>query len=134
MSNLFTHLTFIVSDLDNSINFYKTVCELDVIRDRRKEGDVTVWIGPKPPGGELPGYVFVLLEGKVTDKINHTSFQCPTEEKFEEKVAQCRELGIIVSGPDYSGKGTSLGCLFMTEDPDGHRVEFTLGQPIKGVK
>ena len=49
-----THITITVSDLDRSIEFYRSTCGLEVVRDRRLEGGGTVWMGYPPGDGELP--------------------------------------------------------------------------------
>jgi catechol 2,3-dioxygenase-like lactoylglutathione lyase family enzyme len=75
MSVHFTHVTFTVSNFERSIAFYRDVCELKVVRDRRLEGGSTVWLGPQATAGEIPPFVFVIEEGDVTSRLDHLAFQ-----------------------------------------------------------
>jgi catechol 2,3-dioxygenase-like lactoylglutathione lyase family enzyme len=120
-----------VSDLDRSVEFYRTACGLTVVRDRRLEGSSTVWMGYEPPAGELPEYVLVLMPGEVTDRLDHFGFQCDTREEVDAIASEGERLGILVHPPTDSGG--SVGYWTMLHDPDGHTVEFTFGQPIRGL-
>ncbi len=131
MATRFTHVTFTVSDFERSIAFYRDVCGMVVVRDRRGEGGGTVWLGPSAAASELPPYVFVIEEGEVTDRLDHLAFQCDTREEFEEKAGLGARLGIVAHGPTHAGG--SVGSFVILHDPDGHGVEFTHGQPIRGV-
>lgn len=132
MAAIFTHITFTVSDFDRSIAFYKNVCEMDVVRDRRGEGGSTVWLGPKSNSNALPPFVFVIEQGEVKDRLDHLAFQCDTREEVAEKAAMGAKMGALHEGPiDHGG---SVGYYALLRDPDGHLVEFTHGQPIAGVR
>ena len=127
----FTHITFTVSNFERAIAFYRDVCELDVVRDRRKEGGSTVWLGPRGADANAPAYVFVIEEGAVTNRLDHLAFQCDTRAEVDAKA----ELGRVMHALHYGPKdaGGSVGYFVMLRDPDGHIVEFTHGQPIRGV-
>ncbi len=121
-----------VSSMERSIEFYETVCGLSVVRDRRREeGGGTVWLGYKPQAGEDPTFVLVLMEGEVTDRLDHFGFQCDSREKVEEIAREAQRRGRLVHAPTDSGG--SVGYWTVINDPDGHKVEFTFGQPIKGL-
>jgi catechol 2,3-dioxygenase-like lactoylglutathione lyase family enzyme len=126
-----THITIRVSDLDRSIDFYRSACGLSVVRDRRLEGGSTVWLGYEPAEGELPVYVLVLVEGEVTDRLDHFGFQCDTREEVDAIAREGERLGILAHPPTDAG-GT-VGYFAMLRDPDGHTVEFTYGQPLRGL-
>ena len=126
-----THITITVSDLDRSVDFYRSVCGLDVVRDRRLEGGGTVWLGYEPPEGQHPEYVLVLMHGEVTDRLDHFGFQCDAREEIDAIAREAEALGILVRPPTDSGG--SVGYWTMLRDPDGHTVEFTFGQPIRGL-
>ena len=131
MATHFTHVTFTVSNFERSIAFYREVCELDVVRDRRSEGGSTVWLGPRDADKSNPPFVFVLEEGEVTDRLDHLAFQCDTREELEAKAALGQTLNALHKKPH--DVGGSVGYYTMLRDPDGHIVEFTHGQPIKGL-
>src|SRR5262249_1200370 len=46
MAIRWTHITITVSNIERSIAFYTSFCKLSVLRDRRREGGGTVWLGP----------------------------------------------------------------------------------------
>jgi catechol 2,3-dioxygenase-like lactoylglutathione lyase family enzyme len=126
-----THIAITVSDLDRSIDFYRSACGLEVVRDRRLEGGSTVWMGYERGAGELPDYVLVLLLGEVTSRLDHFGFQCDTREEVDAIARVGQRRGILAHPPTDAG-GT-VGYFAMLSDPDGHTVEFTFGQPIRGL-
>lgn len=126
-----THITITVSEMERSIQFYRTVCGLEVVRDRRREGGGTVWLGYEPEEGEDPAFVLVLMQGEVTDRLDHFGFQCDSRGEVDRVSEDARALGILVSAPKDSGG--SVGYWTIIRDPDGHMVEFTFGQPLKGL-
>ena len=131
MPKHWTHITITVSNIDRSIEFYTSLCDLHVVRDRRLEGGGTVWLGPETAAGAKPVFLLVLGQGEVTSRIDHLGFQCELREQIDEIAKKGRELGILVEPPtDYGGV---VGYFTMISDPDGHVVEFTYGQPIQGL-
>ena len=131
MAAHFTHVTFTVSNFDRSIAFYRDVCEMEVVRDRRSEGGSTVWIGPRGADKANPLFVFVMEEGEVMYRLDHLAFQCDTREEIEAKAILGKGLNALHLEP--RDVGGSVGYYTMLRDPDGHIVEFTYGQPIKGI-
>jgi catechol 2,3-dioxygenase-like lactoylglutathione lyase family enzyme len=126
-----THITITVSDIERSIGFYTSFCGLTVLRDRRREGGGTVWIGPAPLPGKNPTFLLVIAKGEVTSFMDHLGFQCDLREQVDEIAERGRQMGILVEPPTEAGG--SVGYFTMLRDPDGHRVEFTHGQPIEGL-
>jgi lactoylglutathione lyase len=131
MAARWTHVTITVSDLDRSIDFYRSVCGLEVVRDRRAEGASTAWMGYAPAPGRDPEFVLVLLPGEVTDRLDHFGFQCDTRDEVDAVAREGERLDILVRPPTDSGG--SVGYWTMVRDPDGHTVEFTFGQPLGGL-
>jgi len=126
-----THFTLPVSDLDGSVRFFTDICGLSVVRDRRLEGGRTVWLGPPPPKGEDPEFVVVISRGEVREPLDHFGFQCERREEVTAIAARARDDGTLVEGPtDYGG---SVGYFVIVREPSGHLVEFTHGQPLKGL-
>lgn len=126
-----THLTLPVTDLEGSIRFFTEVCGLSVVRDRRLEGGGTVWLGPPPPEGQDPEFVVVIGRGEVREPLDHFGFQCERREDVTVLAERARADGTLVEGPtDYGG---SVGYFAVVREPSGHLVEFTHGQPLKGL-
>ena len=126
-----THVTLQVSDLDRSVAFYTGTCGLTVVRDRRREGSTTVWLGAKPADGRLPAFVLVLEPREVTNRIDHLGFQCERREDVDRIASEARAAGRLEKGPKDSGGTVGYWCVL--RDPDGHGVEFTHGQPLAGL-
>ena len=131
MAVRWTHVTITVADLDRSVEFYSRMCGLSVVRDRRAEGGSTVWMGVEPRDREDPTYVLVLYRGEVTSRMEHLGFQCDAREEVDRVAREGERAGTLVHPPTDSGG--SVGYWTMVRDPDGHAVEFTHGQPIKGL-
>jgi catechol 2,3-dioxygenase-like lactoylglutathione lyase family enzyme len=125
-----THVVLKVADLERSISFYRRFCELEVVRDGRPRGH-TVWLAParRPPGP--PQYVLVLYQTAIDCRVDHLGFQCETREDVDRIAAAGERLGILAE-PPFDGGG-DIGYVTMLRDPDGHRVEFTFGQPLAGL-
>jgi catechol 2,3-dioxygenase-like lactoylglutathione lyase family enzyme len=131
MATRWTHITITVSNIERSIEFYSSFCGLSVVRDRRREGAGTVWLGPEPPAGQNPTFVLVIGKGEVTSHLDHLGFQCDVREQVDQIAERGRQLGILVEPP--TDVGGSVGYFTMVRDPDGHLVEFTNGQPLEGL-
>ena len=63
--------------------------------------------------------------------MDHLGFQCDAREEVDRIAERGRGLGILVEPPTDSGG--SVGYWALVRDPDGHLVEFTHGQPIRGL-
>ena len=126
-----THFTLPVSDLVASVRFFTEECGLSVVRDRRIEGGTTVWLGPQPADGSDPEFVLVAVQGEVKEPLDHFGFQCDNRDEVTTIADRARERGTLVEGPtDYGG---SVGYFVVVREPSGHLVEFTHGQPIRGL-
>ena len=131
MTIRWTHITITVSNIERSIEFYKSFCGLTVVRDRRLEGGGTVWLGPDTLPGKRPVFLLVIGAGEVTSRMDHLGFQCDLREQVDEMAARGRQSGILVHPP--TDLGGTVGYFTILSDPDGHLVEFTHGQPIEGL-
>jgi catechol 2,3-dioxygenase-like lactoylglutathione lyase family enzyme len=131
MNPKFTHVTFVVSDVERTIAFYAEFFGLTVVRDRRKAGGSTVWLGPATPEGASPPWVFVIEKGEVTNRLDHLGFQCASRAEVDALAAKAAAQGVLASPPKDSGGAVGYWALF--RDPDGNLVEATFGQPIAGV-
>ena len=131
MAPRWTHITIRVSNIERSIDFYTSFCGLSVVRDRRREGGGTVWLGPEAAPDKHPTFLLVIGQGEVTSLMDHLGFQCALREQVDQVAERGRQLGILVEPP--TDVGGSVGYFTMLRDPDGHLVEFTHGQPIEGL-
>ena len=131
MAPRWTHITINVSDLERSIPFYTSLCGLSIVRDRRPEGRHNVWLGPTTPAGENPVFVLVLIQTEVKARLDHFGFQCESRAEVDRIAERARKQEILVEPPQDIGG--VVGYFTMVHDPDGHLIEFTAGQPLKGL-
>ncbi len=125
-----THITINVSHIDRSVDFYTSLCGLTIVRDRRLEGRHNVWLGPPTPFGEDPAFVLVMVQDEVTARLDHFGFQCDSREEVDRIAERARRQNILIEPP--TDVGGVVGYFAMVRDPDGHLIEFTFGQPLKG--
>jgi len=126
-----THITINCSNLERSVDFYTSVCGLTIVRDRRLEGRHNVWLGPPTRSDEDPLFVLVIVQEEVKSRLDHFGFQCDSREEVDRIAELARQQNILVEPPvDIGGV---VGYFTMVRDPDGHLVEFTYGQPLKGL-
>jgi lactoylglutathione lyase len=126
-----THITINVSDLERSIQFYTSLCGLSIARDRRPEGRHNVWLGAETEPGQDPIFVLVLIEDEVKMRLDHFGFQCESRAEVDRIAQLARDQDILVEAPQEIGG--VVGYFTMVRDPDGHLVEFTAGQPLRGL-
>ena len=126
-----THITINCSDIDRSVRFYTSFCGLTIVRDRRIEGRHNVWLGPATKPGEDPMFVLVIVQSEVTARLDHFGFQCDSRAEVNRIAELARQQNILVDPP--TDIGGVVGYFTTVRDPDGHVVEFTYGQPLKGL-
>ena len=126
-----THITINCSNLERSIDFYINLCGLTLVRDRRLEGRHNVWLGPPTKSGEDPLFALVIVQDEIKFRLDHFGFQCDSREEVDRIAELAREQNILVEPP--TDLGGIVGYFTMIRDPDGHLVEFTFGQPLKGL-
>ena len=76
-------------------------------------------------------FVLVIVQSEVTARLDHFGFQCESREEVDRIAALAREQNILVELP--TDIGGVVGYFTPVRDPDGHVVEFTFGQPLKGL-
>jgi catechol 2,3-dioxygenase-like lactoylglutathione lyase family enzyme len=129
---VWTHITIQVSDVDRSIAFYSAWCGLTVVRDRRIAGGNTVWLGADTNSDEKRDLLLVLDPEPVTERMRHFGFQLPTLKDLKAYEQLAISEGILTA--PITHLGGVLGDYIMITDPDGHDIEFTVGQPIRGLQ
>ena len=131
MPTRWTHITINCSDLDASVDFYTSLCGLTIVRDRRLEGRHNVWLGPATEAGVDPVFVLVIVQDEVKARLDHFGFQCDSRTEVDRIAEAARRQGTLIHSPIDAGG--VVGYFAMVRDPDGHIVEFTFGQPLKGL-
>jgi catechol 2,3-dioxygenase-like lactoylglutathione lyase family enzyme len=126
-----THITINVSDIDRSVDFYTGICGLSIVRDRRIEGRHNVWLGPAIAAGENPAFVLVMVQDAVKAHLDHFGFQCDSREEVDSIANLARSQNLLIDPP--TDIGGVVGYFTTIRDPDGHLIEFTFGQPLKGL-
>jgi catechol 2,3-dioxygenase-like lactoylglutathione lyase family enzyme len=126
-----THITINVSEIGRSVDFYQKICGLTIVRDRRKEGRHNVWLGPPVADGEDPAFVLVMVQDEVKVRIDHFGFQCDSRAEVDQIAEVARTQNFLVEPP--TEVGGVVGYFTTIRDPDGHLLEFTFGQPLKGL-
>src|ERR1044072_1307557 len=99
MTARWTHITITVSNIERSIAFYSSFCNLSVLRDRRTGGGGTVWLGPQTPQEKNPTFVLVNGEGEVTSRMDHLGFQCAERNHVDDIAKSGRKLEILELEP-----------------------------------
>lgn len=126
-----THITINTTNIDASVDFYTSLCGLSIVRDRRLEGRHNVWLGPRTNPDEDPIFVLVIVQDEVKFRLDHFGFQCDTREEIDRLAEIAKQKDILVQPPiDVGGV---VGYFTTIRDPDGHLIEFTFGQPLKGL-
>jgi catechol 2,3-dioxygenase-like lactoylglutathione lyase family enzyme len=126
-----THITINCGNLERSVDFYTSVCGLTIVRDRRLEGRHNVWLGPPTKPDEDPLFVLVIVQEEVKSRLDHFGFQCDSRAEVDRIAELARQQDTLVEPP--TDVGGVVGYFAMVCDPDGHLVEFTCGQPLKGL-
>lgn len=87
--------------------------------------------GNAPPSGGVAPFVLVLYQAPVDFRLDDLGFQCDARAEIDRIAAEAARLGILAEPPQDCGG--DIGYVTMVRDPDGHRVEFTHGQPLAGL-
>jgi catechol 2,3-dioxygenase-like lactoylglutathione lyase family enzyme len=130
MKLAFTHCALHVTDLDRSIEFYRSYCGLEPVEEHGKGAGRTVWLAM--PGAEN-NFVLVLLGGGAPhaqdeSDMTHYGFGVPARADVDRIAERAREEGCLHWEPrDYA---PPTGYLCAVKDPSGHTIEFSHGQPL----
>lgn len=130
MTPSFTHCALHVRDLDKSIDFYRSYCGLEIVKEHGEGESRVVWLASP---GEKENFVLVLLGGgpeRAQDKedMTHYGFGVATREDVDKIAERARKDGILHWEPrDYA---PPTGYLCGVKDPTGYIVEFSYGQPL----
>lgn len=127
----FTHVAFVVRDLDKSIDFYHRYAGMDVVH--RREPDVpearkVAWLSDR-----TRPFALVLVQADVvTDtplgNFGHLGVACASIEEIDQKVDMARSEGVLRKEPVQAGD--PVGYFVFFADPDGNTLELSYGQRV----
>jgi catechol 2,3-dioxygenase-like lactoylglutathione lyase family enzyme len=130
MKPAFAHCALHVHDLDRSVEFYRSYCGLQVVKQHGEGVGRVAWLASP---GEEDHFVLVLLGGGPMRKqdqedMTHYGFGVASREEVEEIAARAKADGCLHWEPrDYA---PPTGYLCGVKDPTGYVVEFSYGQPL----
>ncbi|MEN4647037.1 VOC family protein [Pantoea agglomerans] len=127
----FTHVAFVVRELDKSIAFYERYAGMSVVHQR--EPDVpdarkVAWLSD-----HTRPFALVLVQAdKVTDTplghFGHLGVACADREEIDSKTDMARAEGVLRKEPEDAGE--PVGYYVFFADPDGNTLELSYGQQV----
>jgi len=124
-----THIALPVANIENSIKFYATYAEMQIVHrriDQESEAEV-VWLSDR-----TRPFVIVLIQTKsvqpVLSPFAHLGVGCRSREAMDALCAIARQEGVLIQEPKDSGY--PIGYWTFLRDPDGHTLELSYGQEI----
>lgn len=130
MQSNFTHIALLVSNVDNTTDFYIKYCGLKVMERRLNPntGYRVVWLGK-----DLK-FVLVAFESEkkpvqsIIKPLSHLGFSLALKEQVDEIAKRAEKEGILNYGPVYIDQHIGYICEIL--DPDKNSVEFSYGQKL----
>lgn len=130
MNPKFTHVAFLVSDVDKTADFFNSYCNLKTLHKRTdpKTGLQVVWIGI-----DL-NFVIVAFEGEKSPiqsevkPLSHLGFSLDSKEEVDKIADKAKSEGILNYGPIFFDPVVGYICEIL--DPDGNSIEFSYGQEL----
>lgn len=127
----FTHVAFVVRNLDKSIDFYHRYAGMDVVRKREPdvpEARKVAWLSDR-----TRPFALVLVQADVvTDtplgNFGHLGVACASIEEIDQKVEMARSEGVLRKEPVQAGD--PVGYFVFFADPDGNTLELSYGQRV----
>lgn len=127
----FTHVAFVVRDLEKSIDFYSHYAGMEVVH--RREPDLpdarkVAWLSDHT----RPFALVLVQSDNVTDtplgNFGHLGVACASREEIDEKTQIARAQGILRREPIDAGE--PVGYYVFFADPDGNTLELSYGQRV----
>ncbi|EMN1411104.1 VOC family protein [Enterobacter chuandaensis] len=127
----FTHVAFMVRDLEKSVAFYRRYAGMEVIHSREPDlPDVrkVAWLTDHT----RPFALVLVQSDNVTDTplghFGHLGIACATREEIDRKTAMAIEEGALRKAPE--DLGDPVGYYVFFADPDGNTLELSYGQRV----
>ncbi|MBE9224697.1 VOC family protein [Phormidium sp. LEGE 05292] len=124
-----THIALPVSNIEQSIEFYSTYAQMQVVHRRidANAGVAVAWLSDN-----TRPFVIVLIQTQSVQPIlspfAHLGVGCKSREAMDVLCNKARQEGILVEEPKDSGY--PVGYWAFLRDPDGHTLELSYGQEI----
>ena len=124
-----THVALPVTDIDASIDFYRSYADMEVVHRRHDDDTATtvVWLSDR-----TRPFVIVLIEQAAVSHalggFAHLGVGCASRADVDDRCARARAEGRDVFGPTDSG--SPVGYWAIIADPDGHNLELSHGQEV----
>lgn len=127
----FTHVAFMVRDLEKSLAFYRRYAGMDVIHSREPDlptARKVAWLTD-----HTRTFALVLVQADtVTDTplghFGHLGIACATREEIDRKTAMAAKEGVLRKAPE--DLGDPVGYYVFFADPDGNTLELSYGQRV----
>lgn len=127
----FTHVAFVVRDLEKSSDFYSRYAGMDVVHSRVPdvaEARKVAWLSDR-----TRPFALVLVQADVvTDtplgNFGHLGVACASIEEIDKKVEMARSEGVLRKEPVQAGD--PVGYFVFFADPDGNTLELSYGQRV----
>ncbi|MCK7080562.1 VOC family protein [Enterobacter bugandensis] len=127
----FTHVAFMVRDLEKSLAFYRRYAGMDVIHSREPDlptARKVAWLTD-----HTRPFALVLVQADtVTDTplghFGHLGIACATREEIDRKTAMAAKEGVLRKAPEDLGDPVGYYAFFT--DPDGNTLELSYGQRV----
>lgn len=125
----FTHIALPVSNIEQSIEFYATYAQMQVVHRRidAETGVAVVWL----TDNSRP-FVIVLIQTEsvhpILSPLAHLGVGCESREAMNILCDRARLEGVLIEEPKDSGY--PIGYWAFVRDPDGHTLELSYGQEI----
>jgi len=124
-----THIALPVKDVEQSISFYATYAEMQVVHRRvdAETGVEVVWLCDR-----TRPFVLVLIQTDtvhpVLAPLAHLGVGCKSREAMDHLCAKAEQEGVLLHAPKDSGY--PIGYWAFLRDPNGHTLELSYGQEI----
>lgn len=124
-----THIALPVSNIEQSIEFYETYAQMQVVHRRidANAGVAVAWLSDN-----TRPFVIVLVQTQsvqpILSPLAHLGVGCKSREAMNILCDKARQEGILVEEPKDSGY--PVGYWAFLRDPDGHTLELSYGQEI----
>ena len=127
-----THIALHVKDLDATVRFYETLCEMRCVHrrgDPSRSGAVA-WLAEH---GREREFIMVLISGGPTRSVqgndfSHLGFALDSREAIDRIAARGKEAGCLAWPPRQEPYPVGYYCAL--RDPDGNFIEFSYGHPL----
>jgi catechol 2,3-dioxygenase-like lactoylglutathione lyase family enzyme len=132
MRPVLTHVALHVKDLDATVRFYETLCELHCFHrrgDPSRSGAVA-WLAEH---GREHEFIMVLISGGPTRSVqgsdfSHLGFALESREAVDRIAERGAAAGCLAWQPRQEPYPVGYYCAL--RDPDGNYIEFSYGQPL----